>query len=181
MRITRTTICALLWLFAMLPAHAMEAAMRAKLDQKVQQIKTWAADPAIVAAVKAQNSAKSADATAMTQEKWAAASVLDPFVRGMLKNPAAQALKSRQSAEITEAFISSADGCKVAFLSKPTNWNHKGKPKHDVPMSGKAWEGAVELDESTGMQQLQMAVPVLDGGKPIGSLVVGLSLNRLGS
>jgi hypothetical protein len=181
MRIPRTTICALFLLLATLPAHAMDAALRAKLDQKMQQIRAWAAEPAIVAAVKTQNSAKSADAAAMTQEKWAAASVLDPFVRALLKNPATQVLKSRQSAEITEAFVSSADGCKVAFLSKPTNWSHKGKPKHDVPMSGKTWEGAIELDESTGMQQLQVAVPVLDGGKPIGSLVIGLSLNRLGS
>lgn len=42
-------------------------------------------------------------------------------------------------------------------------------------MSGKAWQGRIEVDASTGMRQLQISVPVLDAGKPIGSLVVGLS------
>jgi hypothetical protein len=46
-------------------------------------------------------------------------------------------------------------------------------------MQGKPWQGPVEVDESSGQQQLQIAVPVLDGGKPIGSLVVGLSLSKL--
>ena len=40
-------------------------------------------------------------------------------------------------------------------------------------------QGEVEVDESTGLQQVQIAVPVLDGGKPIGSLVVGLSLTKM--
>jgi hypothetical protein len=80
---------------------------------------------------------------------------------------------------VSEAFLSGADGFKVAFLSKPTNWSHKGKPKHDVPMTGKTWQGPVEVDESTGTQQVQVAVPVKDGGKVIGSLVVGLSVDKL--
>jgi len=48
-------------------------------------------------------------------------------------------------------------------------------------MTGKTWQGQPEVDESTGLQQVQVAVPILDGGKPIGSLVVGLSLTKLGS
>jgi hypothetical protein len=46
-------------------------------------------------------------------------------------------------------------------------------------MTGKNWQGPVEVDESSGQQQLQVSVPVLDGGKPIGSLVVGLSVTKL--
>jgi hypothetical protein len=46
-------------------------------------------------------------------------------------------------------------------------------------MSGKSWQGKVEVDESTGLQQVQVAVPVLDNGQAIGSLVVGLSLSKL--
>jgi hypothetical protein len=68
---------------------------------------------------------------------------------------------------------------KVAFLSKTTSWSHKGKAKHDVPMAGKTWQGTIEVDKSTGQQQIQIAVPVLDGGKPIGSLVVGLAVAKL--
>ena len=46
-------------------------------------------------------------------------------------------------------------------------------------MAGKTWQGAVEVDESTGTQQIQVAVPVMDGGKAIGSLVVGFAVSKL--
>jgi hypothetical protein len=161
-------------------ASGLDAAQQGKVDAKVKEIQAWAASPAIVNAVKAYNSAKSPEATAMEQAKWAGLSIIDPFVRGLTKNPAAELLKAKRGEVVAEAFVSGADGGKVAFLGKPTNWSHKGKPKHDQPMSGKIWQGAVEVDESSGLQQVQVAVPVIDGGKPVGSLVVGLSIGKLG-
>jgi len=172
---------ALAWAGAARVAHSAEldAATQAKIDAKVAEIKTWAAEPAIVAAVAAHNAQIPADQAAMTQDKWKSLSVLDPFVRAFSKNDAGLALKAHKAEWVTEAFISDAKGLKVGFLSKPTNWSHAGKSKHDQPMSGKPWQGGVELDESTGLQQLQIAVPVLQDGQPIGSLVVGLSLGKL--
>jgi hypothetical protein len=158
---------------------ALDVAAQARVDAKVKEIQSWAADRAVVEAVKAYNSAKSADAAAMDQPKWSAATVLDPFVRGLTKNAAAEFLKTHKGDVVSEAFVSGADGGKVAFLAKPTSWNHKGKPKHDAPMSGKTWRGEVEVDQSSGLQQIQVAVPVLDGTQPIGSLVVGLSVIKL--
>jgi hypothetical protein len=162
-----------------LVAGPLDPAVQAKVDAQVKVIEAWASDPAIVAAVKSQNASPSADVAAMTQEKWATLSVLDPAVRGFAKNDAAAVLKAKKTDAISEAFVSSADGKKVAFIAKTTSFSHKGKPKHDVPMTGKTWQGTVEVDESTGVQQLQVAVPVMDGGKAIGSLVVGLSLSKL--
>jgi hypothetical protein len=158
---------------------ALDAASQAKVDAKVKEIQSWAADRTVVEAVKAYNGAKSAEAAAMDQPKWIAATVLDPFVRSLTKNTAAEFLKTHKGDVVSEAFVSGADGGKVAFLAKPTNWNHKGKPKHDAPMSGKTWRGEVEVDQSSGLQQIQVAVPVLDGTRPIGSLVVGLSIIKL--
>ena len=160
-------------------AASLDATQQGKVDAKVKEIQSWTADAAIVAAVQAYNSAKSPEAAAMDQGKWTATSVIDPFVRGLTKNPAATTLKSKGGDVVSEAFLSGADGGKVAFLGKPSSWSHKGKPKHDQPMSGKTWQGDVEVDESSGLQQVQVAVPVLDGGKPIGSLVVGLSDGKL--
>ncbi|HSY18752.1 MAG TPA: hypothetical protein VK815_10480 [Candidatus Acidoferrales bacterium] len=160
-------------------ADAPNAAVQAKIDAKLKEISVWAADPTIVSAVKAHNTSVPADQSAMTQDAWKALSVMDPFVRGFTKNDAAQFLKGKKGEVVSEAFISGADGLKVAFLSKPTNWSHKGKAKHDDAMAGKNWQGPVELDESTGLQQVQVSVPVMDEGKAIGSLVVGLSLSKL--
>jgi hypothetical protein len=158
---------------------ALDAAAQAKVDAKVKEIQSWAADRAVVEAVKAYNGAKSAEAAAMDQPQWSAATVLDPFVRSLTKNTAAEFLKAHKGDVVSEAFVSGADGGKVAFLAKPTNWSHKGKPKHDAPMSGKTWRGDIEVDQSSGLQQIQVAVPVLDGARPIGSLVVGLSVIKL--
>lgn len=160
-------------------AEGLDPAVQAKVDAKLKEIQAWAAEPVIVNAVKAHNASLPADSAAMTQDKWKTLPILDPFVRGFTKNEAAELLKAKKGDVVSEAFLSGAEGLKVAFLTKTSAWSHKGKAKHDDPMAGKTWQGPVEVDESTGLQQVQVGVPVLDGGKPIGSLVVGLSLSKL--
>jgi hypothetical protein len=160
-------------------AQSITPAVQARIDAQLKEIAAWAVDPVVVDAVRAQNAKPAAEVAALNQDKWRALTVLDPTVRGFTKNPAAGVLKAKKTEVVTEAFVSSANGCKVAFLAKTSNWSHQGKDKHEVPMQGKPWQGPVEVDESSGQQQLQIAVPVLDGGKPIGSLVVGLSLSKL--
>ncbi len=157
----------------------VDPAIQAKIDAEIATAKALAAEPAIVAAVKGYNAAPSADAQAMNQEKWKTLTLLDPLVRSFSKNAAAEVLKTRKTALVTEAFLSGADGGKVAFLAKPSNWTHKGKAKHDQPMEGQIWQGEIEVDESTGLQQVQVAVPVLDGDKPVGALVIGLSVTKM--
>lgn len=178
MRTTLTTLTTCLILQT--ATHgALAPEVQAKVDARIKAIQTWAADPAVVAAVKAQNASLPADHAAMTQDKWKTAPVLDPLVRSFTKNPVAEVLKKNKDEAVSEAFVSDANGLKVGFLNKTSSWSHQGKPKHDVPMTGKTWQGEIEVDESTGLQQVQVAVPVLDGGKPIGSLVVGLALSKL--
>lgn len=174
------TLVALSALSTSILAAGLEPEAQTKVDAKIKEVQTWAADAAVVKAVKEHNASLPADQAAMTQDKWKSLTVLDPFVRGFSKNDAGAFLKSKKTDAVTEAFLSGADGLKVAFLTKPSGWSHKGKEKHDVPMTGKTWQGPVEVDESTGLQQVQVAVPVLDGDKPVGSLVVGLSLSKLG-
>ena len=45
-------------------ADAPDAALQAKIDVKVKEVQAWAADPALVNAVKAQNTSLAADAAA---------------------------------------------------------------------------------------------------------------------
>jgi hypothetical protein len=144
----------------------MDPLLQARVNAKIEEIREWAADEAIVSEVRQYNSAKSPQAAAMDQAKWAGTSVIDPFVRGLTKTPAAAVLKTKRGDLVAEAFLSGADGGKVAFLGKPSRWSHKGNPKHDRPMSGKTWQGDIELDESSGLRQLQVAVPVLEAASP---------------
>lgn len=177
----KTLVLSLFTLAATLVSAAPldDAALQAKVDARIAEIKTWAAAPTIVSAVGAHNTATPPEHAAMTQDKWKTLTVLDPFVRTFNKNEAGAWLKAKKADWVTEAFLSDAKGRKVAFLSKPTNWSHAGSAKHEEPIAGKVWQGKIEVDESTGIQQLQVAVPVLIDGKPAGSLVVGLSLLKL--
>ncbi len=160
-------------------AEALAPAQQTLLDSKIGEIKQWAADPVIVKAVVAQNAATPAASAEMTQEKWKSLTLLDPFVRSFTKNEVGAALKARKAAWLAEAFVNDAKGLKVGFLAKTSNWSHGASAKHTQPMAGKTWQGAVEMDESTGLQQVQVSVPVLSEGQPVGSLVVGVSISKL--
>lgn len=180
--ILKTTLLAVAfsWMASgLVTAAGLDAGLQAKVDAQIKVIQGWASNPVIVNAVKAQNASLPPAYAAMTQQKWASLSILDPFVRSFTKNAVGQFLKSKKTDLIGEAFVNDASGRKVGFTSKTSGWSHKGKAKHDVPMTGKTWQGPIESDASTGLQEIQISVPVLDGATPIGSLVVGLSVGHL--
>lgn len=155
----------------------LSAAAKAALGKETQTIAGWASAPEIVAAVKEQNA--KGPLAGMDNEKWKAVKRSDPIVKSFQDSPAGQFLAGKVSAGkglYAEAFLSGAQGEKVAFVSKTSAYIHKGKPKFDQPFTtGKPWQGPVEFDESTQSYTVQVAVPVLDGGKPIGVLVVGIN------
>lgn len=149
------------------------------MEAKAKQLQSLGTDPKVVDAVKAYNAALPPEAAAMTNEKWKGLTQLDPAVRAYTRNALAMYLKSRMDSTVSEWFVSAAGVTKVAFLSKPTNWSHSGKEKHQVPMTGKLYTGPAEVDESSRQQQIQVGIPVIDGGHPIGSIVAGIALNLL--
>ncbi|HXZ11540.1 MAG TPA: hypothetical protein VEG64_04025 [Candidatus Sulfotelmatobacter sp.] len=154
--------------------------LKAKFDAKVETLKHFSTDPQIVSAVKAYNAATpSAEAKAMTNEKWHSLTLFDPFVRSIGKAPLSEYLKTKRDDVVAKIFVSGADGGKVGFDAKTEHWTHKGMPKHEVPMTGLIWVGTVKQDDSTGLQMIQVALPVLDNGKPIGSIAFGLRADKL--
>jgi len=78
------------------------------------------------------------------------------------------------------AFLNAAQGEKVALSDKTGSYIRKGSAKFDVPFaSGKSWQGKPELDDSGKAYEIQISVPVLSEGKPIGVLVVELNGTKL--
>ncbi len=175
------TLVACFCLFFAGPGFAQDLTpeLKAKLEAKIKDCAVWLADAKIVDAVKAANTAPSAEAKDMTNDKWKELTLLDPIVRSFSKNAAGEFLKSKKDDVLCEAFVNAADGSKVAFLAKTTAWNHKGKEKHDLPMAGTNWFGKIEVDESTGKQQVQVGLPVKDGDKVIGTAVLGFDVSKL--
>lgn len=156
-------------------------AVQKELDKHVENVKAWAAEPSIVKAVIAQN--EKGPIAGLDNPKWKTLRRSDALVKEFQSNPAGQYLKrkiSDSNGTYAEAFLSAAQGEKVAFFEKTTSYLHKGMPKFDVPFtSGKAWQGQPEFDESSQSHQIQVSVPVVSGGKPVGVLVVGVSLAKL--
>lgn len=156
-------------------------AIQAELDRQKQVAAGWAAVPALVAEVKAQN--RKGPLAGMENSSWKSARRSDPLVKQFQTNPAGAFLRDKLRASggaITEAFLNGNKGQKVAFVEKTTSYIHAGSAKHDVPFgTGKAWQGKPEFDESSQTYAVQIAVPVLDGAAPVGSLVVGVNLSHL--
>ncbi len=169
-----------LFLFLSFGASAqLSSEQKSLLDKQIEVVKTWASDAIVVNAVKAHNTTPPENYKTMNQDAWKALPVLDAKVRDLSKNAVAEFIKSKKTDAVSEAFVNAADGTKVALLSKTSSWSHATSGKHKDPMASKTWIGEIELDESTGSQQIQVSVPVLDGGKPIGSMVVGFAISKL--
>ena len=162
--------------FSVQAGERVDTNLQAKITATLATIQSWAANPALADAVKQANTTEVATVIHMNQAWWRDLPITDPFVHELSCNAAAKWLKSNKTAVVSEAFVSASNGTKVAFLSKTTYWSHLGRPKHDLPMQGKIWQGKIEMDESTGVQQIQVAVPIKDTNHIIGSLVVGLNV-----
>jgi hypothetical protein len=160
-------------------AEPLTAEQKTKVDSQMKLLQPLGSDPVVVKAVREFNKKQPADTAGMTQARWDKLSVLDPIVKGLSRNALAAYLKTKRTPVMADLFVSGANGTKAALFSKTTNWSHKGKPKHDVPMTGIAWTGETEMDDSTGKVSVQISFPVLDAGKPIGSIVVSLDVSKL--
>lgn len=162
-------------------AFEITLAVQSELDKMKSMVSDWAVDAVVVKAVKDQNN--KGPIPDMDNAKWKTIRRTDDVVKEFQSNPAGQYLKGKVASSngaFTEAFLSASRGEKVAFVEKTTSYIHRGQPKFDVPYgSSKAWQGSPEFDESAQTYQIQISVPVLDGRKAIGALVVGVNLTHV--
>ncbi len=161
--------------------YAVELTSKQKqnLDKKIRIIQKIAAHPTIVNEVLLNNQKPIVGYEQMTEEDWFRLQYIDQKIRFFTLTNAAKVLREEKDDSMTEMFINNAVGTKVAFLSKTSTWNHKNKMKHVEAMKNKIWIGEIEKDLSSGSLQIQVSVPILHNQKSIGSLVVGLAIQKL--
>ena len=157
-------------------AESLNSEQKSKVTAKLEQLKLLGTDETVVREVKALTA--NPPLQGMTSEKWKTLTLISPEVNTLVKNSLATYLKTKKDESITELFVSDSAGYKLAFFSKTTSICHKGTDKHDVPMTAKTCIGEIEVDESTGMQQVQVSFPVLVVNIPSGRKVVGLLLSK---
>lgn len=155
--------------------------MQTKIDAYKKQAATWAANPAIVKAVKDANA--QGPIPMMGNAKWRELKETDPVVTGFVGNPAGQLLTKWMNADakgINKIVLSGNKGQRVAYTSMPAIYIGKGKPNFDEAFDGKLWhQGETKPDPSTNIDSVQIAAPVKNGDEVIGVLLVSLTAANL--
>lgn len=178
-------------LFAAAPALAADDFTPALQAYMASDIASWAADPALVAAITAQNAATGgydqAKIDALDQEWQAAVGAGEnALVTGVLTGPAADFLRAKvanSGGKITEAFVTDAKGLNVA-ASDPTSDYWQGDEDKFLkvfPAPDGAFISEVEMDKSTQRYQGQISLTITDPatGAAIGTLTVGVDAELL--
>lgn len=155
--------------------------MQVKIDAYKKQAATWAANPAIVKAVKDANAR--GPIPMMGNAKWRELKEADPIVSGFVTNSTGQLLTKWMNADargINKIVLSGNKSQRVAYTSMPAIYIGKGKPNFDEAFDGKLWhQGETKPDPSTNIDSVQIAAPVKDGDGVIGVLLVSLTAANL--
>ena len=162
-------------------AKTLTPDLQATVDGQRTSIASLAADPVIVAAAKAQNA--KGPVPGWTNSKWEDLSPNDPAVRAFQENSAGGLLTTRvksSNGKLISASLSGAKGEKIAFTSKTPNYLLAGHDKFERPMAGETYVAKPRWDYSAGEYAVPVCVPVMDGGKPIGVLIVGVGAEKQG-
>ncbi len=155
-------------------------------------VMTWAADPAIVAAIRAQNdqtaglAQQDIDSLDQTWQQEVGKGT-HPTIDTVLTNPVSDMLRARVAESdgvVTEVFIMDARGLNVASSAVTSDYWQGDEAKFSQSFgrgAGAVHVGEIEFDDSTQTYQGQVSVAVTDpdSGLPIGAITVGLNAEML--
>ena len=177
------TVCLSVWTaFFCIAAvtEEMGPKMRKLVENRVRLVERMAADPIIVKALREQNQVdKSLDEIKRIDEQWQSGQN-DDFALGLQKNTAGKLLRKKVRSNkmiYTEAFLCDKRGAVVGEYPKTSDYWQGDEEKFSAcfnSANGKVFIGPLESDESSQSYSVQISVPVKDGGKTIGVLVMGI-------
>ncbi|MCR2747338.1 hypothetical protein [Limnobacter parvus] len=157
----------------------------ASANDVLPEIKAIAAKPEVIAAVKAQNSqGLSMDAIKALDNKWIAAAGGLPEGKTMMATPVSKLLLTAEKAKpyFVESILTDNQGANVAISSMTSDYWQGDEPKFvNAYAEGKGadYVARAKKDESSGAVVSQVSVPVMDGGKAIGTLTIGVNIQAL--
>lgn len=148
-------------------AEAIPPDVQAKVEKYQQKLVEWAANPVIVAAVKEANTKGPGS---MNNAVWSDLDDNDPKVKAFQASAAGKMLKTwEEDKGINKLFIRDEKANLVAASSKALLFNNASRPQFSGALKGQVWGGKeMKPDPTTQVMSVQIAVPILDGGKPIG-------------
>jgi C4-dicarboxylate-specific signal transduction histidine kinase len=159
-------------------ADPISSETQAHVDQYKKKLTEWAANPGLIAAVKDAN-AKGGLAPGMTNPKWDDLKDTDPVVTGFQSSEASKYLKTLEADKgINKLYARDQHGNLVAGSNKPALFNNAARPPFKNAMEGKAYaDSEVKEDPTTRKRSVQVSVPIMSEGKPIGVLHTAVNAN----
>jgi hypothetical protein len=168
-----------------LTAHSQSAGTVQKLlTDEAARLQAWGSDPAIVAAVKAQNGKRvTATQVKSLDEQWSAGKA-EPLVKQVTTGPCADHLRKlvTGNAGYGETFLMDNQGALVCATAKTTDYWQGDEAKWQRAYSegkGEVFIDRPKFDDSSSQRLAQISVPVLDNGAAIGAITIGISVDKL--
>jgi hypothetical protein len=172
-------------------AHALAGflfagyALAVEVKDVVPEIVQAAANTVVVQAVQEQNSKGMTLAKIQELDKtWTDAKEPTEFMKSLTKNAAAQALAKIQNARmyLVEFILTDKQGANVAITGMTSDYWQGDEPKFTHSYAdgkGDTYIARPQKDKSTGEIISQVSVPVMSDGKAIGTLTVGVRIDKL--
>ncbi len=146
---------------------------------------TWATNPILIEAIKKQNEKNiSLNEIKKLDDSWRATSGLGNFMLPYLDNPAVEELARLEeiSGYVQESFAMDNQGALVASTTKTSDFWQGDEAKFTDSFkdgAGAVHIGDVEFDDSAQAYLVQVSIPVMDGGKAIGAITIGIDIDGM--
>ena len=143
-------------------------------------------DPVIVKAVKEDNASGETMANVLDLDaKWRAEKGVADYMQALMDNPCAKHLKGIVSKDdaIWEIFVTDNQGANVCQTDKTGDYWQGDEAKWQQPFAGGRggmfYVEGIEFDTGMKAKICQVSVPVMDGGKAIGTITFGININKV--
>jgi hypothetical protein len=149
-------------------------AVQKTVDEYKAKLLQWAANPVVVAAVKASNA--SGGLPGMNAGKWTELAETDAAVKGIQTSAAGKYVDSLDSKTVNKVVVRDKAGNVVAANTKVALYNVAHRPVYKTAITGTPWQqDSVQKDVTTQIKGVQIAVPVKDHGEVIGVMHAAIS------
>lgn len=155
--------------FAPVVQAEVPAAVQVKVDLYKKKMVQWAASPLLIKAAKEANVKGSGG---MGNAKWDELADEDPIVKATMSGPVSDQLRKwEQDKGINKLYLRDAKANVVSGVGRTLLFNAASRAHIAAALKGNVAQGKeIKPDPSTQMKSVQLAVPVLDGGKVVGVL-----------
>jgi hypothetical protein len=156
-----------------------------KVVDLVPKIAKIGTEPAVVQAVNAQNAkGMSLDRIKAMDKEWMATPGVNDFMKSLMENTCAKAIKTFKASAVyyAEIFVMDNKGANVCMTDKTSDYWQGDEAKWTKSYNNGAGGtdvGDVKFDDSTQAYEVQISVPVKDGGKVIGAVTVGVNVEKV--